>query len=89
MRISEAASSHLAHRVLEVLKKKGAKVHNERAAQTSVKRTLARHLDQDPRIHQAVVRRLASLSRKPPEGSAEYDVLYRQYYEQEQRKNRP
>ncbi|MBM4268112.1 MAG: DUF507 family protein [Deltaproteobacteria bacterium] len=89
MRISEAASSHLAHRILEALEKKGGKVHNDRAAQTAVKRTLTRHLDQDPRIHQAVVRRIASLSRRPPEGSSEYDVLYRQYYEQEQRKNRP
>jgi hypothetical protein len=88
MKLSEAASSHLAHRVVEALKKKGGKVHNERAALTEVKRTLGRHLDVDPRIHQAVLRRLASLSRRVPEGSPEYDVLYRQYYEQERRKNR-
>ena len=47
---------------------------------------LARVLDQDSHIDVAVRRRIASLSRRVPEGSAEYDVLYRQYYEQERRK---
>jgi hypothetical protein len=54
-----------------------------------VKKVLARSLDRDPRIHAAVVRRIASLQRSVPEGSAEYEVLYRQYYEQERRKSRP
>ena len=52
MRLSEAASSHLAHRVMTTLKKGGAKVRNERIALAQVKKSLARHLErsaQDPR----------------------------------------
>ena len=45
MRLSEAASSQLAHLVLTTLKKDGAKVRNERIALAQVKKSLARHLE--------------------------------------------
>jgi len=89
MRLSEGLSSHLAHRALEALRKSGAKVRNDRLALAEIKQSLARALDRDPRVDEAVVRRIASLSRPVPPGSAEYEVLYRQYYEQEMRKRRP
>lgn len=88
MRLSEALSSHLAHRSLQALKASGAKVRNDRLALTEIKQALARALDRDPRIDALVVRRIASLSRPVPPGSAEYEILYRQYYEQELRKRR-
>ncbi len=56
MTLSEAASSYLAHRVLAVLKKDGAKVRNERIALTQVKKSLARHLDRDPQQDQRHMR---------------------------------
>jgi hypothetical protein len=89
MRLSEALSSHLAHRALEAVKRSGAKVRNDRLALAEIKRALSAALERDPRIDEIVSRRIASLSRKVPVGSAEYDVLYRQYYEQEIRKRRP
>jgi hypothetical protein len=89
MRLSEGLASHLAHRALEALKKAGAKVRNDRLALAEIKQALARGLDRDPRVDEAVARRIASLSRPVPPGSAEYEVLYRQYYEQEMRKRRP
>lgn len=89
MKLSEGQSSFLAHRAVEALRKAGAKIRNERLALAEVKKVLARSLDRDPQIHAAVVRRIASLQRRVPEGSAEYEVLYRQYYEQERRKTRP
>ena len=89
MRLSEALGSHLAHQALEALRKAGAQVRNERLALAEIKRVLARALDQDPRIDEAVRRRIASQKRSIPVGSAEYEVLYRQYYEQEVRKHRP
>ena len=89
MRLSEAQASYLAHRALEALRKAGASVRNDRLALAEVKKVLARALDRDPQVHAAVVRRIASQQRRPPEGSAEYEVLYRQYYEQEKRKSRP
>ncbi|HEY8516403.1 MAG TPA: DUF507 family protein [Candidatus Binatia bacterium] len=88
MRLSEALSSYLAHRALEAIKKTGAKVRNDRLALAEIKKALSGGLERDPRIHEIVTRRIASLSRKVPPGSAEYEVLYRQYYEQEMRKRR-
>ena len=47
MRLSEAASSYLAHRVMAALKKGGAKVRNDRIALAEAKKSLARHLERD------------------------------------------
>ena len=89
MRLSESLSSHLAHIALEAIRRSGAEVRNDRLALAEIKKTLGRQLDQDPRIDEAVRRRIASLQRPVPPGSYEYEVLYRQYYEQETRKHRP
>ena len=89
MRLTESLSSHLAHIALDAIRKSGAEVRNDRLALAEIKKTLARHLDQDPKIDEAVRRHIASLQRRVPQGSSEYDVLYRQYYEQEVRKHRP
>ncbi len=89
MRLGEALSSHLAHQALEAIKASGARIRNERLALAETKAALGRSLDQDPRIDEAVRRRIASQQRPIPEGSAEYEILYRQYYEQELRKHRP
>jgi hypothetical protein len=88
MGLSEGLSSHLAHRAIEALRKSGAKIRNDRLALAEVKRALSAALDRDPRIDETVARRIASLSRQVPVGSAEYEVLYRQYYEQEMAKRR-
>lgn len=88
MRLSESLTSHLAHKALEALRKSGATVRNDRLALAEVKKALVMSLDRDPRIEEIVVRRIASLSRPIPVGSAEYEVLYRQYYEQEIAKRR-
>jgi len=89
MRLTESLSSHLAHIALDAIRKSGAEVRNDRLALAEIKKTLSRHLDQDPKIDEAVRRRIASLQRRVVPGSSEYDVLYRQYYEQETRKHRP
>jgi len=89
MHLTEAATSYLAHRILEAVKGSGAGVRNDRLALQEIKAALVRQVERDPRVDEAVRRRIASLTRRPPPGSAEYEVLYRQYYEQEQRKRRP
>jgi hypothetical protein len=88
MGLSEGLSSYLAHRAVAALKKCGATIRSDRLALAEVKRALGAALDRDPRIDEIVARRIASLSRPIPVGSAEYDVLYRQYYEQEVSKRR-
>jgi uncharacterized protein len=87
--LSESQSSHLSHRIAAALKKAGAGIPNERLLLNEIKKSLAALLDEDPRMGDLVRRRIATLQRRPPEGSAEYEVLFRQYYEQEQRKRRP
>ena len=88
MRLSESLSSHLAHRALEALRKSGATIRNDRLALAEVKKALAQALDRDPRIDEVVARRIASLSRPIPIRTAEYEVLYLHYYEQD-KSNRP
>ncbi len=56
MRLSEAASSYLAHRALEALKKGGAQVRNDRIALNQLKKSLARHLERDLRQDQRRMR---------------------------------
>ena len=51
-----------------------------------IKTVLAEFLQVDDLLDAKVRRKIASLSRRVPEGSAEWDVLYRQYFEEEKRK---
>lgn len=89
MSLTEGQLSHLAHRALDAFKRAGGQVRNERLALAEAKNVLQSSLDRDPRIDGDVRRRILSQQRRPPEGSAEWDVLYRQYYEQERARRRP
>ncbi len=53
-----------------------------------IKRVLADAMNVETRIDQQVRARLASYSRRIPEGSAEWDVLYQKTYEEELRKRK-
>lgn len=87
MKYSEGRLSHLAHQIIKVLRAEGlADIENERLALQEIKRALDGQRDRDSRLDEIVRRKIASLSRKVPPGSAEYDILYRRYMEEEQRK---
>jgi uncharacterized protein len=89
-KLSEARVSFLAHEILRVLRAEGlVEVDNERLALAEIKGLLTEEEQASDRIDAVVRQRIASLSRKVPPGSREWDVLYRQYFEQEQRKIRP
>jgi len=89
MQFSEGRKSYLAHRILEAFEKEGlAKVRNQRLALNEIKRVLELDHQVDEQIDSLVRRKIASLSRRVPPGSREWDVLYRQYYEEELRKRR-
>lgn len=88
--LSEARVSFLAHAILRTLHDEGlAEVDNERLALGELKRLLAHEDEAASRVDALVRRKIASLSRHVPPGSREWDVLYRQYFEQELRKTRP
>ena len=89
MRFSEGRQSYLAHLIMKTWREEGlAEVENERLALMEIKRVLTLDHVADDRIDAAVRRKIASLSRQVPPGSREWEVLYRQYYEEERRKQK-
>ncbi len=90
MLLSEDKITHLSHVVLGHLKGsplirlKGDEVRVLR----EIKRVLASELAQEEELDRIVRKRLASYSRPIPEGSLEWEVLYRKTMEEEQRKRR-
>ena len=89
-KLSEARVSFLAHEILRTLRSEGlVEVDNERLALVELKHLLSQDDEFSARVDTAVRQKIASLSRKVPTGSREWDVLYRQYWEQEFRKIRP
>ena len=88
MKLSEGRVSHLAHLVLEAASEGGlARPRNNRLFLNEVKRILSGGPGgPDDEIDMAVRRKIQSLSRNVVPGSREWDVLYRQYTEEERRK---
>ena len=87
-RASEGRLSTLAHLVLDAVKKGSevADLRTDRLVLTEIKAALGDFFNVDDAIDAKVRRKIASLSRRVPEGSGEWDVLYRQYLEEERRK---
>lgn len=90
MRLSEARISHLAQLLLQAATEGNlARPRNTRLFLNEVKRILTKGPGgRDEEIDAAVRRKIQSLSRKVIPGSSEWDVLYRQYAEEERRKRR-
>ena len=87
-RASDGRISALAHLVLDAVKKGSevADLRTDRLVLTEIKAALSDFFNVDDAIDAKVRRKIASLSRRVPEGSGEWDVLYRQYLEEERRK---
>ena len=87
-RASEGRLSALSHLVLAELKKGDdvADLRNDRLVLAEIKAVLTDFFNLDDALDAKVRRKIASLSRRVPEGSGEWDVLYRQYLEEEKRK---
>jgi len=87
--LSEARVSFLAHAIVRALRDEDlADIENERLVLAEIKRLLAHEDEAAARMDAVVRRKIASLSRTVVPGSREWDVLYRQYFEQELRKTR-
>ncbi len=89
MRLSESRISHLAHLVLDGLRKAHlADFPNEGRSLTETKQVLHDFFQREDNLDAAVQQKIASLSRHVPPGSREWDILYRKYFEEESRKQR-
>ncbi len=87
-RATDGRISALAHLALAAIKKgdEVADLRADRLVLTEIKGALTDFFNVDDAIDAKVRRKIASLSRRVPEGSSEWDVLYRQYLEEEKRK---
>ncbi len=85
--VSEGRISHLAHMVLDQLKAEDVSdLQQDRLLLKELKAVIGEYLNIDEVLDAKVRRKISSLSRRVPEGSGEWDVLYRQYLEEERRK---
>ena len=88
-RISESRISHLAHLVMDGLRKpKLADFPNEGRVLAETKQVLHGFFQGEDQIDDLVRQKIGSLSRNVPPGSREWDILYRKYFEEESRKHR-
>lgn len=88
-RLSENRISHLAHLVIESLSKsKVAEFPSDGRSLTETKLILQEYFNFEDQLDDAVRHKISTLSRPVPQGSREWDVLYRKYYEEESRKHR-
>jgi hypothetical protein len=88
--LSDEKQMHLAHVILESVKNmpQTSLVGDQAQALREVKRVIAEHMKVEEELEQKVRRRLESYSRPVPEGSQEWDILYRKTYEEELRKRK-
>lgn len=85
MRLSEDRISHVSHLIFDAIVKTGMvkpAVAEEKVLR-DIKRTFTELLRFDDEADTAARKTIQSLSRRVPEGSPEWDVLYRKYLEAE------
>jgi hypothetical protein len=85
MRLSEDRISHLSHMIVNAVVRTGmvTPAGTEEKVLRDIKRTFTEELRFDDEADAAARRTIRSLSRRVPEGSPEWDVLYRKYLEAE------
>jgi len=90
VRLSEDRVSHISHLILDKLVQDRTVdvLQPEEKLLREIKRTITEELKFEDDADDAVRRTIQSLSRKVPEGSREWDVLYRKYFEEEMHRRR-
>ena len=88
--LSDEKQMHLAHVIVESVQGMSQTTVKGDQAQAlrEVKRVIAEHMKAEEELEQKVRSRLESYSRPVPEGSQEWDILYRKTYEEELRKRK-
>lgn len=85
MRLSHAKINHLANLVMEYLRNEEQVefFREESDIRLEVARVINDELKEDELIDQFVRRKIESQRRDIPEGSEEWEILYRKYYDEE------
>lgn len=85
--ISEDRVRHIATQIWETLKSSGdAQFTDNHAALETIKEAFGGYALQGKAIDETVRKKISSLQRKVQEGSSEWEILYKQYSEEEMRK---
>ena len=89
MRLSEDRISHIAHLISDGIWKDDLVdfTDDDRALQ-EIKRTIRDYLKVEDEADTVAREKIRSLSRQVPEGSREWEVLYKKYFEEEMAKRR-
>ncbi len=90
MRLNEDRISHISHLVLDMLmqNRNVDAIQPEERVLREIKRTITAELTFDDEADSAARRTIQSLSRRVPEGSREWEILYQKYREEELRRRR-
>ncbi len=84
MRLTEDRISHLSHIVIDRLDRDDvADFPDEPAALREAKAVFSAYARAEEEADAAARRKIASLSRRVPEGGREWEILYRKYLEEE------
>lgn len=84
MRLSDDRISHIAHLIFDgVWKDDLVDFKNEEKALIEIKRAIADYLKVEDEADTIARDKIRSLSRDVPEGSREWDILYKKYFEEE------
>jgi len=88
MRLSDDKVSHLTHVVLKGLIEKKAitLLAEDSAIRREIKRILVKELKLAESIDESIRKKLQSYSKKIPEGTPEWEVLYHKFYQEESAK---
>lgn len=82
MRISDDRLNYLSHQIVDILKGR-AVVADEAKTLSGVKKSMREFGELIDAIDGTVRKKIESLKRNVPEGSREWDLLYRQYADEE------
>jgi hypothetical protein len=90
MRLSEDRIYHISHLITDVLAqhRNVDMIQPEERILREIKRTITEELKFEDEADTAARRTIQSLSRRVPEGSPEWDVLYRKYLDEEMRRRK-
>ena len=85
MRLSDDKVSHLTHVVLKGLIEKKALtlLSDESEVRREIKRVIVKELKLAESIDEFIRKKLQSYSKKIPEGSPEWDLLYQKFFQEE------
>ena len=88
MLFSEDRIYHIAHLITDCIWKDDlVDYKNEDKAVREARKVLVEYFSKDDRADEAVRKRIQSLKKGVYEGSREWDILYKKYYEEEMKKH--